>query len=61
MILASGFIPRALALSALMITNAAAPSFNPDAFPAVTVPFSLKIGLGFLKASRVFPNLGNSS
>ena len=47
---ASGLRFNAFAFSALMINNAAAPSFNPDEFPAVTVPPSLaKAGLSFAK------------
>ncbi|MNP09996.1 hypothetical protein D3C76_1021270 [compost metagenome] len=49
------------ALSALINIKAAAPSLIPDAFPAVTVPFSLNIGFNLFNASIVFPNLGNSS
>ena len=33
--------------------NAAAPSFNPDALPAVTVPSFLKLGFNFDKPSKV--------
>jgi len=38
-ILANGEIPLIIAVSSDMRTTAAAPSFTPDAFPAVTVPF----------------------
>ena len=46
---AIGVRPRASARSAAMTTTAAAPSFTPGAFPAVTVPPS------FLKAGRSRP------
>lgn len=40
MTLAKGVKPLALTKFPLASTKAAAPSFNVDAFPAVTVPFS---------------------
>jgi hypothetical protein len=51
-ILAIGFRARWEATAADMSSTAAAPSFRPDAFPAVTVPPSvLKAGLSFARAS----------
>ena len=41
--------------------TAAAPSFIPEAFPAVTVPSFLKTGFNLDKASRLIPSLGCSS
>ena len=43
------------------INKAAAPSFNPDAFPAVTVPSFLKAGFKLLNVSIVVEALANSS
>ena len=48
-IFAFGFNPYFFTASSLAKIKAAAPSFIPDAFPAVTVP-------SFLKAGRSFPN-----
>ena len=51
---AMGFSPSSLAFSSDMITMAAAPSFTPEALPAVTVPFSfLNTGRSFCSASSV--------
>ena len=44
-IFAIGFNPNSFALSALINTNAAAPSFMVEAFAAVTVPSFIKAGL----------------
>ena len=41
--------------------TAAAPSFNPDAFPAVTVPSFLNTGFNLVNASKFIPSLGCSS
>ena len=41
--------------------TAAAPSFIPDEFPAVTVPFFLNTGFNLDNASRFIPSLGCSS
>ena len=41
--------------------TAAAPSFIPDAFPAVTVPSFLNTGFNLDNASRFIPSLGCSS
>jgi hypothetical protein len=42
--IARGLIPNSSAFSLLINTNAEAPSFNVDAFAAVTVPSFLKTG-----------------
>ncbi|MCY1557864.1 hypothetical protein D9M68_947490 [compost metagenome] len=52
---ASGSRPRALASSADISTRAAAPSFRPEALPAVTVPSLRKAGFSFSMASIVAP------
>jgi hypothetical protein len=54
-------MPSSLALSALMITRAAAPSLIPEALPAATVPSFLKAGLSPQRASSLVPSLGYSS
>ena len=60
-ILTSGLSPNSLAFSFFITNTAAAPSFNPDAFPAVTVPSLSKTGFKELNLSKVVPCLGNSS
>mgnify|MGYP001202297473 CR=1 FL=1 len=50
-----------LAFSSLARIKADAPSFIPDAFPAVTVPPFLKTGLSFDKVSKFIPSRGCSS
>lgn len=62
-ILANGFAPTDLAKLSDARTIAAAPSFIPEAFPAVTVPLPslIKAGLKFLSPSNVVSGLGNSS
>ena len=57
---ARGFNPNSSAFSLDMMTNAAAPSFLPDAFPAVTVP-SGKIGFKTANWSRLVDRFGYSS
>ena len=44
-IFANGVMPNSEALSSLITTTAAAPSFKGHAFPAVTVPSGRKTGL----------------
>ena len=53
--------PKSLALDSFIIKTAAAPSFRPDAFPAVTEPSFLKTGFKEEILSKVDPCLGNSS
>ena len=48
---AIGSRPSDLARSSDVTTTAEAPSFNPGAFPAVTVPSSLKAGFNFARDS----------
>ncbi|MNI33975.1 hypothetical protein D3C73_879470 [compost metagenome] len=50
---ASGVRPRRAASSSRISTTAAAPSFRPDALPAVTVPSFLKAGLRPARTSSV--------
>ena len=59
-IFAIGFIPSSSAFSAAIITRADAPSFLPDALPAVTYP-SGKIGFSFASFSMLVLRLGYSS
>ena len=59
-IFAIGFKPNSVAFS-FIINTAAAPSFNPEALPAVTVPFLSKTGFSEPILSKVVPCLGNSS
>ena len=54
-------IPLFFASSSDISTVAAAPSFIPDAFPAVTVPSFLNTGLSLDKVSKSNPSLGCSS
>ena len=59
---ASGVTPSSLALDSFITINIAAPSFIPEALPAVTVPPSfLKAGFNLAKDSTVTPSLINSS
>ena len=58
---ASGFRPSSLALEADIMMTAAAPSFRPDALPAVTLPSLLKAGRSAASASSVLPAFGYSS
>ena len=61
-ILAIGFILFLLIASSPAINKATAPSFKPEAFPAVTEPPSfLNAGLSFPKTSNVVVGLINSS
>ena len=62
-ILASGSKFLSLACLYDIVITAAAPSFIPDALPAVTVPEPsvMKQGLRRLRVSTVVPGLGNSS
>ena len=53
-ILAIGINFFLFAVFPFIMVTAAAPSFNPEAFPAVTVPFSLKTVLRFV---LIFLNL----
>ena len=50
---ASGVIPSSLARTSLMITSAAAPSFNGHALPAVTVPSTWNTGFKLASPSSV--------
>lgn len=58
---ARGERPRSAASSASMSTRAAAPSFTPEALPAVTTPSFLKAGRNLPSTSMVVPGRGNSS
>ena len=58
---ASGVMPSSLARTSLMITNAAAPSFNGQALPAVTVPSTWNTGFNPANPSSVVPARGHSS
>src|SRR5438874_713473 len=61
LILASGSRPSSSAFFADIMATTAAPSFRPDALPAVTVPSLLKAGFRPLSDSTVVPCLMNSS
>src|SRR5213080_4430070 len=61
LIFASGFRPSSFARDAFIRTTAAAPSFNPDALPAVTVPSLLNAGFNAASDSVVTPCFTNSS
>ena len=50
-----------LASSKVVNNKAAAPSFIPEEFPGVTVPFSLKTAFNFFKSANCRPALGCSS
>jgi len=54
-------MPSDAALTSLMMTTAAAPSFSGQQFPAVTVPFSRKAGFNPATFSSVVPGRGPSS
>ena len=58
---AIGVFPRRDALRSLVTITAAAPSFVPGAFPAVTVPSFLNAGFSFASASREVSSRGDSS
>ena len=58
---ASGFRPRPAARSAVITSSAAAPSFNPDALAAVTVPSLANAGRSPAIESSVVPAFGYSS
>src|SRR5450756_572638 len=58
---ASGARPSCAALTSLITTSAAAPSFSGQQFPAVTVPCSRNTGLSVDIFSSVVPGLGPSS
>lgn len=60
-ILAGGVTPSSRALTSLMMTTAAAPSFSGQEFPAVTVPPGRKAGGRPVRASYVVPGRGLSS
>ena len=60
-ILAFGVNPNSLIAFSEANKLTAAPSFNPEAFPAVTVPSFLKTVLNFDKPSKVVSFFGNSS
>ena len=53
--------PNSFARVALVTTSAAAPSFTPGAFPAVTVPSFLNAGLSERSTSMVVSSRGDSS
>src|SRR5262249_40127825 len=61
LIFANGFTPSSSARSAVITSTAAAPSFRPDAFAAVTVPSFAKAGRSPAIDSNVVPVLMNSS
>src|SRR4051812_25961144 len=58
---AIGVSPNFVAADWEASKSAHAPSFTPDAFPAVTVPFDLTIGLRLASASSVVSGRGCSS
>lgn len=58
---ASGVRPNFEAAVLEARINAHAPSFTPEAFPAVTVPFGFTMGLSFESASSVVSGRGCSS
>ena len=58
---ASGVSPSSAALTSLITTSAAAPSFSGQQFPAVTVPCSRNTGLRVAIFSSVVPGRGPSS
>ena len=60
-IFANGLIDFFSASSKVVNNKAAAPSFIPDEFPGVTVPFSLKTVFNLFKSANSKPNLGCSS
>ena len=60
-ILTNGSIDLFSACFLVINTVAAAPSFIPDEFPGVTVPFSLKTVFNFFKSSMIKLLLGCSS
>ena len=60
-ILANGLKACFLTASPEANNKAAAPSFNPDAFPAVTEPSFLNAGLKLDNDSNVVSGLANSS
>lgn len=60
-ILAIGFMPLFSASDLCISKTAAAPSFSPEALPAVTVPSFLKAGLRLARDSMVAPKRGCSS
>tara|TARA_B100000674_G_C37267302_1_gene657314 strand:+ start:256 stop:513 length:258 start_codon:yes stop_codon:yes gene_type:complete len=60
-IFANGIIDFFLASSKVVNNKAAAPSFIPEEFPAVTVPFSLKTVFNLFKSASFKPALGCSS
>jgi hypothetical protein len=60
-ILTNGSIELCSACFLVISTVAAAPSFIPDEFPGVTVPFSLKTVFSFFKSSIIKSPLGCSS
>lgn len=60
-IVASGVKPNSSAFSLDMMTNAAAPSLMPDAFPAVTLPSFLNAGRSLPSFSAVVPAFTYSS
>ena len=58
---ASGVMPSSAARTSLMITSAAAPSFNGQALPAVTVPSTWNTGFSPDSPSSVVCGRGPSS
>ncbi len=54
-------MPSSAAFTSLITTNAAAPSFSGQQFPAVTVPCSRNTGLSAATFSSVVPGRGPSS
>ena len=58
---ALGLRPKRCNRSSEASNTAQAPSFTPDAFPAVMVPFALTIGFNAASASRVVSGRGCSS
>ena len=60
-IFAIGFTPVSFTFFPLIKTRQEAPSFKPQAFPAVTVPSGFTIGLSFARISMVVVGFTNSS
>src|SRR4030067_273112 len=57
---ANGFSPNSLALSALINSNAAAPSFRPEELPAVTEPSLRKAARKGAREYRLVSRRGRS-
>jgi hypothetical protein len=58
---ANGLSPYCAATDSEASSSTPAPSFTPDAFPAVTVPFGFTIGFNLARPSSVVSGRGCSS